>query len=359
MASSRNSRNITFATFNLYNLQLPGEPFRKATYTQAEYDAKIAWSARMLLELDADVIAFQELWHPQALHDLFERVAGLTGPSGKVFNYDLHFIKEPGITWYDIAVAVAVRKPWTAASKSLHKQFGPGFLLKKRGGKRDPEDNEIEVEIEKFSRTVIALDIVNADKPKVPAITVFASHLKSKLPTRLDAEEWAVPAIRNNATALGAALSTIRRTAEAAALRDILGDALRDNDRPVVLLGDLNDGASSNTLAIITEQPSFKLFEASASGARSDRGLYAASRLQSYRLIGAGEHTHEYNGEREVLDHVLVSEQFYDHSDNRKWSFQQMRIWNDHLEDGNPASSDHGVVRAVFWWDPRPEDKPT
>ena len=78
----------------------------------------------------------------------------------------------------------------------------------------------------------------------------------------------------------------------------------------------------------------------------------AASRLQAYRMIGATEHTHEHDGEREILDHVLVSEQFYDHSDNRLWSFEQMRIWNDHVADTDPASSDHGQVAARFLWDP-------
>jgi len=348
MASSGNARNISFATFNLYNLQLPGKAMHPGghPYSQEQYDAKIAWSAGMLARLDADVIAFQELWSGQCLEDLFA-AAGLAG------RYSLHFIKEPGAAWYDIAVAVAVRTPWTVREKRLHKAFGPGFRLIKRGGARDPEDNEVDVQIDKFSRTVIELGIASEDHAEVPEIRVFAAHLKSKLPTVLDREERDIPAIKDNQSALGAALSTIRRTAEAAALRDILGTALRGSDTPVVLLGDLNDSAESNTLSILTEQPSYRLFAASSAGGASDRGLYAASRLQSYQLVGATSYTHEFKGEREILDHVLVSEQFYDHSGKRVWSFREMRIWNDHCEDDDPASSDHGQVRAEFWWDPR------
>lgn len=345
MSSARNSRNISFASFNLYNLQLPGRPWRTDPYTPEAYAAKIAWSAEALRRLDADVIGFQELWSEQCLRDLFA-AAGLEE------HYSLVFIKEPGEGWYDIAVAAAVRRPWEIRSKRLHKRFGDGFRLLKRGGARDPEDNEIEVRINIFSRTVIDLSLGHAEHEEIPETRVFCAHLKSKLPTRLDAEEREIGAVLENATALGAALSTIRRTAEAAALRHVLGTALRDTHTPVVLLGDLNDGETSNTLSILTEQPSFTLFEASRAGRKSDRGLYAASRLQSYRLTGAVEHTHEFKGEREILDHVLVSEQFYDHSRNRVWSFEDLRVWNDHLEDEEPASTDHGLVRARFRWDP-------
>lgn len=345
MAPKTDPRDITFATFNLYNLQLPGKPWRKRVYSGEEYEAKITWAAQMLRRLDADVIGFQELWSPDCLHDLFH-AAGLAE------SHELVFIKDPGVGWYDIAVAAAIRKPWAIRAKRLHKNFGEGFRLIKRGGRRDPEDNAMEVRIRIFSRTIIDLEIGLDNHPDLTPIRCFFAHLKSKLPTELDKEERAVDAVRGNASALGAAISTIRRTAEAAALRDILGQALRDSDTPVVLVGDLNDGDSSNTLAILAEQPSYRLFAASGEGKRSDRGLYAASRLQSYRLIGALDHTHEYKGEREILDHVLVSEQFYDHSDNRMWSFEEMRVWNDHVADPDPATTDHGLLSARFRWDP-------
>ena len=66
-----NMRDICFATFNLYNLQLPGQPWRGTPYTEAQYAAKIAWSAQALRLLDADVVVFQELWSPQCLRDVF------------------------------------------------------------------------------------------------------------------------------------------------------------------------------------------------------------------------------------------------------------------------------------------------
>ena len=165
---TRNMRDITFATFNLYNLQRPGEPWRGSTpYTQAEYDAKVAWSAERLRALDADVIAFQELWSPQCLRDVFDR-ARLSA------EYELAFIGDGG--WYDIAVAAAVRAPWEIRGRRVIKDFPEGFVLRKRevdraGGNEDPDD-DIEVLIRVFSRSVLQLTIGHRDAPEVPPIEV-------------------------------------------------------------------------------------------------------------------------------------------------------------------------------------------
>ena len=129
------ARDISFATFNLYNLQLPGKPWRGNEYTDQEYSDKVAWSAEILRQLDADVIAFQELWSKECLEQVFQRA--------DLYNdYSLIFIRDE---WYDIAVAAAVRKPWTVTRKQNHKTFPTGFRLIKRGGAADPEDDEIEV----------------------------------------------------------------------------------------------------------------------------------------------------------------------------------------------------------------------
>src|SRR5690606_24215606 len=197
-------------------------------------------------ELDADVIAFQELWSARALRDLFDS-AGLAA------DYELQFLAEE---WYDIAVAAAVRKPWRVVAKTLHKRFPADFRLLKRGhgqpgADAERTDDDIEVSIDRFSRTVIQLTLGH-DDPRVPPVEVFCAHLKSKHATLLDAPEASNPALRPHAAALGSALSTIRRTAEAAALRMILTGVLKDSDRAAVVIGDLNDGVHANTLAILT-----------------------------------------------------------------------------------------------------------
>ena len=339
MASRRNSRNISFATFNLYNLQLPDVKWYTNTYTQTQYEAKIEWSAQTLLRLDADVVAFQELWSKQCLIDLF-KAADLED------EYELCFIKDE---WYNIAVAAAVRKPWQVVSRNTHKEFPSNVNLNKPPSD-DGEDDELDINIARFSRTVLQLSIGHADATdEIPNIEVFISHLKSKRPTILTTKN---EALKRHQEALGSAISTIRRTAEAAALRILLTQALKQTDRPVVVVGDLNDGALSNTLSIITQQPPFRMYEASRVGQRNDAGLYTTSVMQQMRSLRDVYYTHEFKGIQEVIDHVLVSEQFYDHSDKRLWSFKEMRVWNDYVEDDDKMTSDHGVVSTYFFYDP-------
>lgn len=346
-------RDISFATFNLYNLQLPGKPTYPGAkpFTPEAYQRRLAWAGERLRELDADVIAFQELWSAQALRELFD-AAGLSA------DYDLQFIKEE---WYDIAVAAAVRKPWRVSAKTLHKRFPDGFrLLKRRHGEPGADaqrtDDDIEVSIDLFSRTVIQLTLGH-ENAQVPPVEVFCAHLKSKHATPLDKPEAGNPALKPHTAALGAALSTIRRTAEAAALRMILTDLLKGTDRAAVLLGDLNDGVHANTLSILTTQPVYRRYAKSRKAGANDSGLYAASFLQALADFQDVAYSYLYKDVREQLDHILVSEQFYDYSKKRHWSFRDQRIWNDHLDaedrDGpERPTSDHGIVRARFLWDP-------
>ncbi len=341
--------DIRFASFNLYNLQEAGAPFRGKRYTPEEYRAKIDWSAARIAEMRPDVIAFQELWSPQCLRDIFAAPA-------LADRYELAFIRDSG--WYDIAVAAAVRRPWTIRGKEMIKDFPPDFRLIKREVDRaqtggEDQDDDIEVRISKFSRALLKLSVAHADKPALPAIEVFVAHLKSKLPTRLDSEEWRNDAIKPHATALGAAISTLRRTAEAAAARWLLNERMRDTDVPVVVLGDYNDSPNSNTLAIVTAQPSFRFYADSRAGWTSDRGLYVAGALQQLRSFRDVTYTHIYKGEYDSLDHILVSEQFYDYAQKRVWSFREMKVWNDHLgEDPPPGATDHGLVCAQFDYNP-------
>lgn len=347
--------DISLATFNLYNLQLPGKPWRgDRPYTDEQYKAKIAWTADMLRKLDADVIAFQELWSPECLRDAF-------AAADLAQDYVPHYIKAPvdagdpwvSKPWYDIAVAVAVRKRWTLkdGGKAVHKDFPAENKLVKRKS-QSGEDDEVDIRIARFSRSVLELDLVRPDNPDVPTVKVFAAHLKSKLATQLDREELDDPAVKVHARGLGMALSTVRRTAEASALRVILTKAMKGTNTPVAVLGDFNDGPLSNTLSIISNQPPFRLYAKSRTGKKNDVGLYAAGALEDMSALRDVQFTHEFDGVLDSLDHVLVSEQFYDHSENRLWSFRKARVWNDHVEDTDKATSDHGVVAAYFDYNP-------
>ena len=67
---------------------------------------------------------------------------------------------------------------------------------------------------------------------------------------------------------------------------------MKDTDTPVIVLGDVNDGQSSNTVNILTEQPRYLVGE-SRGGA--DNGLYTAQTLQEYRDSRDVYYTHVHN----------------------------------------------------------------
>ena len=235
--------------------------------------------------------------------------------------------------------------------------FPAGAVFRKR---RTIE--QVSVDIDAFSRPVLNALV----KPeKGDATRVMVAHLKSKRPMNLDMQERDNPDIEPHANAIGQALASIRRTAEAAALRVVLNESMEDNQTPHVVMGDLNNGSLSVSTGIITGDPRYRLIESSrtVSGKRADKGLYSAETLMHLRTQGHTNYTHIYENKLEVLDHILVSEEFYDHSPNRVWSFRHAEIFNDYLTLAHKRKdiekaleadkkamwpTDHGIARAIF-----------
>ncbi len=317
---------ISFASFNLYNFQAAGKRKRGSSLvTHEEYTLQRDWTVAKLRELDADVVAIQELWSRSCLDDVISH-PGLE-------DYTAYYIKDD---WYDIACALLVRSPWSVeGSIGVIKNFPFDQLVKLDEG--DGEDDEVTVNITRFSRSVIQAKLRHADD-HTPDVTVFACHLKSKLPARTGANIDAA-----HRKAVGSALSTIRRTAEATALRMILVDHLAGQHTPTVVLGDLNDDPLSNTLNIITDQP--RMTKRSRGG---DKSLYSALFLEQLRSFRDVFYTHEHSNHRGVLDHVLVSEEFFEHSTDSVWELDEVLILNDHVDDKQAHTSDHGVIKASF-----------
>src|SRR5918999_3197751 len=64
-----NLDRFSVATFNLFNLQLPGRPLNpgQKPWTEAEFADKVSWTAEQLDVLDADIVGLQELWSREAM----------------------------------------------------------------------------------------------------------------------------------------------------------------------------------------------------------------------------------------------------------------------------------------------------
>jgi len=361
-----NMRDLSFATFNLLNLQVPGgltysnsPPIEDTAEGRAEYARKVGWIAAQLVLLDAEVIGFQELWSASALEDAF-RAADLFD------DYDLIARDAPGIGRPQ--VALAVRK-----DRNGNSQVAPGadwiadfpvdFTF---DGLRETDgaEEEITVTINHFSRPILHAVIQSEGaRPTPPGVSVYVCHLKSKGPARLSFAQPRPVALQTYANLTKSTVSHIRRMMEAGALRAMLDGVMKQEDdaaiSPTVVLGDLNDDTLSVTNELISDQPTYRVIQKSRAGLTSDKGLYSVERLQQYRSMRHVYYTHVYKHKRESLDHILVSEEFYDHSRKRQWSFREMEVFNDHLnrEDFEEfGASDHGLVRAYFDWNPMPAE---
>lgn len=339
-------KRFSVATFNLFNLQEAGrQMYHGAAWTEEQFQKKAWWTAWQLETLKPDVVGLQELWSKSAL----DRVLA-AGSTELRERYDV--LAEPA-TGKKIVCGALVRKGLLKGEPTWVDEFPDALKLQSSEDANDPQAPRINVTINRFSRSVLHFAVQLRDDE--PATQIYVVHLKSKLPAAVSGEAWfeADPdTYRPHQTAIGAAISTIRRTAEAAAVRVMLTPVMKGSATPVIVLGDINDGQHSNTANILTEQPRYLVGE-SVGGA--DVGLYTAQTLQEYRDTRDVYYTHVHEDLRESLDHVLVSEQFYDNSRRRRWLFDGLVINNDHLNFDNQkevGTGDHGVVKVDFKYDP-------
>ena len=334
---------LSVATCNLYNLNEPGlRMYRNRNgWSQEEYNKKIDWFSTMLNDISSDVWAFQELWHADSLKNMFTS-------SSHASQYTL--LVPDDHDGKKIICAGAVKSDILVGEPEWIKDFDEDFKLQSHGD--DSQTSKISVQIDSFSRPILHFKIKPRSDGQI--IHVYVCHFKSKRPTQIYKESWYNKATYSKHTeAIGDAISTIRRTAEAAAFRWTLTEQMKDTATPVIVLGDLNDSKHSNTLNILTGQPRYLLSGHSKGG--SDVDLYSVGTLQEYRSQRDVYYTHVYNNTRESLDHILVSQEFYDNSKKRLWAFKGSEIYNDHLnneEHKENGSTDHGIVHATFEYRP-------
>jgi endonuclease/exonuclease/phosphatase family metal-dependent hydrolase len=318
-------QEIRFATFNVFNLAPPGARLydNLEPCSPEEVEAKIAWTARQIDMLDADVIGFQEVFSQAALAEALSRT--------RRFREAVHvgFDPDPGADKLTPSVALVSRLPLAAAPESLP-YFPPGIAMPP--GNRDPE---------RFTRAPLHAAIEIAPGLVVDVLVV---HLKSRRPDYRTGDSGEDPQL----FALASLRSLIRRGTEAAALRVILSKLGREQRRPRVVLGDFNDVADAVTTGIVL-----------GIGAPSGDRLYDACSLQRRqdRLRHVGfSNLHE--GQYTTIDHILVSEEFNAELPGALGEIVDVVYLNDHLDLGLPEASDHGQVLARLRLFDRPHDEP-
>ncbi|MGL4234859.1 endonuclease/exonuclease/phosphatase family protein, partial [Tabrizicola sp.] len=172
-------KTVSFTTFNLFNLNEPGLPIYSDAngWSQADYDLKIAWTARMLQEMRADVFGFQEVWHGASI-DAALKAAGLD---------TTHVALVPeGHAGGMIVCGAAVDRSILVGEPRWIAFFPEDYILKSRGD--DPQSGDVEVNIRRFSRPVLHFQI--KPRSKGPVVSVYVCHFKSKGPTKIFSEDW-------------------------------------------------------------------------------------------------------------------------------------------------------------------------
>jgi endonuclease/exonuclease/phosphatase family metal-dependent hydrolase len=322
---------LMVATCNVLNLAQPGRHFYdgQESYTQNEFDRKVDWLGDRFKALNADVIAVQEVWDELALRAAVARsglqygVVAVPGAENGPGQHGAQGTPRVGIvtrlkveslqSMADFPVAAVVQVP----GLGLHTRF-----------ERPP---------------LIAHLRLRHGQP----LCVITAHLKSKRPKFLEDsegkihEDTADPAVQ----ALASLRSLIMRAGEALALRLKVVELLHQTRTPLVLMGDLNDSPHSVTTQLIaaTSQVAYD------KGA-NDHALFSAWDVQGEAALRRDvAYSHIHQGYPEVLDQVLVSEEFVATSRRTLGDVRRVEVFNDHLFEGRDRSrSDHGFVRALL-----------
>ncbi len=288
-------RDIKIANFNLLNLNLPNTPiYDDPGWTPEQYAAKIAFSSRALDAIDADVIGFEECWDAKVLDDIF----AAPGLSGK---YDLvaRTLNPRGIQ-----VALAAKKGLIKGEPIWIEEFPETARFVDLQEARDAKES-VTVTISRFSRPLLRVVVNKA--AGTPDIVFYVAHLKSKGPTTLKRNPDN-PVQKAHSFIAQTVVSHVRRMVEAGAFRAILDAEMKGNDKPVVIVGDLNDATLSVSTELLSGNPGYRFFAKSTAGLKSDTGLYTVEKLQQLRSFRHVYYTHIFKNQMESLDHIMVSD---------------------------------------------------
>ncbi|MES2324851.1 MAG: endonuclease/exonuclease/phosphatase family protein [Pseudomonadota bacterium] len=306
-------QEIRFATFNVFNLAPAGARLydNLLPTTAEEYEAKLAWTARQVDLLDADVIGFQEIFSQDCLRAVLARTTKYRDAVHVGFDPD------PAAERLTPSVALVSRLPLAAPGVALA-LYPDGVAMP--DGMRDAD---------RFSRPLVHAAVVVSPDVTVDVVVV---HLKSKRPDYRNGDCGEDPLLFG----MACLRSLVRRGTEAVALRVLLTSMARLHQRAQVVLGDFNDTADAVTTTIVLGAGtplSGRLFDAYQLQQRQDH-----LRHVGWSIAHEGQYT--------TIDHILVSEAFNPALPDAIGEVVDVVYLNDHVVMALPDASDHGQVLA-------------
>ncbi|MCA0937638.1 endonuclease/exonuclease/phosphatase family protein [Vibrio alginolyticus] len=303
---------ITFVTANLFNFVAPPDAYYdfENIYSAEQWQGKLSWTQNQLEKLEPDIIGLQEVFSIEQTKLFFH---GLGYPY--FATVDTPHVEDDYIYSRPV-VAIASRYPIEQIQPvTFDKESLAPF-----GVHEAPE----------FSRKPIYAQIIH---PTLGHIAVYVSHLKSQRPADTDNSEDASPVIARW-------LSTQQRGWEAAMLRDSMQKQYKDKPMPTVLMGDMNQPITIDGVnRLLTEFLGDNV---------TDLHLSDGWDLQVTPPLTDRPATHYHFSKGNVLDYILLSQEFDAHSEVSIAEVTNYQIMDQHLI--NPSyerdkyASDHAFV---------------
>jgi len=274
-------------TWNLENLFLPGE--EGGPEDQAVFDQKLAALAATILQLSPDVLAVQEVGSEAAFKALQAALEG-------------HY---PHAQLSSIPDGRGIRVGFLSRLPiEEHEDFAdfPGGAFANISGLDRFGNPEPVTRMGRGALRVVVRPVLGLP------VHLVTAHLKSKLLTFPSTSGEARFSPRSeDERAFVAGLALLRRTAEAVTLRVRANKLLLGNqDHALILLGDLNDVTDAATTQLLQGPPGSEI--GTAGFDRPDKGndnrLFNLAPL----IPEARRYSRTYRGNRELIDHILVSE---------------------------------------------------
>jgi predicted extracellular nuclease len=280
---------VRIGTWNLENLFRPGQD--SGPRDDAAYKAKLEALTTTINTIQPDVLAVQEVGNPDALADLVAEAGGdWTVRTASV---------EPGQS-HPIRVGFLSRLPLTEITE--YRSFP---------AKVDPiqvEDAGPEVSVMGRAALRVRVEVAGT------TIDIVTCHLKSKLlsfppgpngKTRFDTRD-------EGERARYAFYALTRRAAEAATVRAAATELLDNHgsQRPLVVLGDLNDVPEAATTQILQGPPGSEIGTAGLN--QPDRGDGQRLWNLAARIPENQRFSRMYRGRGELIDHILISHALLD-----------------------------------------------
>jgi endonuclease/exonuclease/phosphatase family protein len=388
--------DFTIASFNVKNLiGANSEYYRFEEYTTEEHAWKESWLADQLLTMNSDIVCFQEIFDKASLADVITE----TDARGTAMNADV--IPDRSKRYYRKAIFKKLGFDSNAGAQLFfapnrndgepgHRR--PGLAILSRFGFEGtpeviqdlPQPMVIEFpelgggDAGSFTLTRLSRPIIKARIPIGEHIfTVFNCHFKSKLGEYLKPKgaDFSPEADLVNydpaGRALGAVRASLRRTAEALVLRQLIVKELQAGN-PVLSLGDFNDSDHAVSSEIVTGEKPFKNYswmrrhDAQTKNDRYSRkeNIQIRNAIEQVQLVSAEKlfvrkslrdmvYTSAFGGVYESIDQILLSRHLHPDNPDAIGEMEYFSVLNDHLTDGshpeapyNKLASDHGQIIA-------------